>query len=54
MIKDTTSEPPEPTEAEENRMPQRLKRKYTRRTGIPTLEQTASGGAVNIDDQQAF
>jgi len=30
-------------------MPQRLKRKYTRRTGVPSLEQSASGGAVDIE-----
>lgn len=38
-------------EVEESRMPTRLKRKYTRRTGIPSLEQAASGGAVDIDAQ---
>jgi hypothetical protein len=38
-------------EAEEARMPNRLKRKYTKRTGIPSLETTASGGAVDIDAQ---
>jgi hypothetical protein len=54
-LKVSEPEPPaEPNAAEESRMPARLKRKYTRRTGIPTLEQTATGGAVNIDDQQAF
>lgn len=37
-------------ETEESRMPQRLKRKYTKR-GVPSLEQTASGGAVDIDAQ---
>jgi hypothetical protein len=42
--------PPEPNEAEENRMPTRLKRKYTRRTGVPTLEQTAQGGAVDVTE----
>jgi hypothetical protein len=41
---------PETTEAEEGRMPARLKRKYTRRTGVPTLEQTAQGGAVDVDE----
>ena len=38
-------------ETEESRMPARLKRKYTRRTGVPSLETTASGGAVDIDAQ---
>jgi len=40
-------------EAEEARMPTRLKRKYTRRTGIPSLEQAASGGAVDLDSDEA-
>jgi hypothetical protein len=54
-LKVSEPEPPEePSAEEENRMPARLKRKYTRRTGVPTLEQTATGGAVNVDDQQAF
>ena len=46
------SEPePEPTsEEQENRMPARLKRKYTKRTGIPSLEQTAQGGAVDVNE----
>ena len=45
----------EPSAAEENRMPERLKRKYTRRTGVPSLETTATGGAVDVtDDQKAF
>jgi len=41
--------PPEPTdgEAEDARMPARLKRKYNRRTA--SLEQTAAGGAVDFD-----
>jgi len=38
-------------ETEESRMPQRLKRKYTRRTGVPSLEQAASGGAVDLDEK---
>lgn len=41
-------EPPPPSPEEEARMPQRLRRKYTRRS---PLEQTATGGAVNIDDE---
>lgn len=40
-------------EAEEARMPNRLKRKYTRRTGVPSLEQAASGGAVDLDSDEA-
>ena len=40
---------PEPAaEEEENRMPARLRRKYTRRTAT---EITPSGGAVNLDDE---
>jgi hypothetical protein len=41
---------PLPSEEEENRMPTRLKRKYTRRTGVPSLEMTAAGGAVSLDE----
>lgn len=41
---------PPPSEEEENRMPQRLKRKYTKRTGVPSLEMTAAGGAVSLDE----
>ncbi len=49
------SEPlPEPSATEENRMPERLKRKYTRRIGVPTLETTVTGGAVDIDEQPSF
>jgi len=54
VVRERTKEPdplPPPDEAEEARMPTRLKRKYTRRTGIPSLEQAASGGAVDIDAQ---
>ena len=39
--------PPPPVEAEENPLPQRLKRRYTRRTA--NLEHPAVGGAVDID-----
>jgi hypothetical protein len=50
-LKVTTPEPPpEPSEEEENRMPEKLKRKYTRRTGVPSLEQTAQGGAVDVTE----
>jgi hypothetical protein len=49
-IKEPETLPP-PDEAEESRMPNRLKRKYTRR-GIPSLEQTASGGAVDVDAEE--
>lgn len=39
---------PEPPQAEEeSRMPARLRRKYTRRTGVET---TPSGGAVDFED----
>ncbi len=55
-LKVSEPEPPqEPSAEEENRMPARLKRKYTRRTGVPTLEQTPTGGgAVDIDEQPSF
>ena len=54
-IKVSAPEPPEePTAEGEARMPERLKRKYTRRTGVPTLETTASGGAVDVTDEKAF
>ena len=50
-LKVSETEPlPETTEAEENRMPVRLKRKYTKRTGVPSFEQTPQGGAVDIDE----
>jgi hypothetical protein len=42
---------PEPNEAEESRMPVRLKRKYTRRSGVASLEQTAQGGAVDVNEE---
>jgi hypothetical protein len=53
IVRERIKEPeplPPPDETEESRMPQRLKRKYTRRTGIPSLEQTASGGGVDLDE----
>ena len=53
-MKETESAPPPPvSEEEESRMPARLKRSYKRR-GIESLEQTAAGGAVDleIDDQK--
>ena len=54
-IKISAPEPPEPPTAEgEARMPERLKRKYTRRTGVPTLETTAAGGAVDLDEKTGF
>lgn len=40
--------PPEPVAEEENRMPQRLKRRYTRRA---TLEIPAQGGAVDVNEE---
>lgn len=46
--------PPTEEQQQENRMPNRLKRKYTRRTGIPSLEQSASGGAVDMDEEVKF
>ena len=52
VVRERTKEPaplPLADETEESRMPQRLKRKYTRRTGVPSLEQSASGGAVDIE-----
>jgi hypothetical protein len=53
-LKVSEPEPPqEPSAEEENRMPARLKRKYTRRTGVPTLEQTATGGGA-VDVNEAF
>jgi hypothetical protein len=54
IVRERTKEPdplPPPDEAEEARMPTRLKRKYTRRTGVPSLETTASGGAVDLDEK---
>ena len=48
-VRDRMKETPEPApvdEAEESRMPQRLKRKYTRRN---ILETTPMGGAVDLD-----
>jgi hypothetical protein len=42
----------EPSAEGEARMPERLKRKYTRRSGSPTLETTATGGAVDVTDEQ--
>ena len=52
-IKEPAPLPPTEEEQQENRMPTRLKRKYTRRTGIPSLEQTAAGGAVDLDSDEA-
>ena len=52
VVRERIKEPaplPLADETEESRMPQRLKRKYTRRTGVPSLEQSASGGAVDIE-----
>ena len=54
VVRERTKEPdplPPPDETEEARMPQRLKRKYTRRTGVPSLEQTAGGGGVDLDEK---
>jgi len=52
-IKEPAPLPP-PSEEEESRMPARLKRSYKRR-GIESLEQTAAGGAVDLeDDAQKF
>jgi hypothetical protein len=54
IVRERIKEPeplPPPDEAEEARMPTRLKRKYTRRTGVPSLEQTTSGGAVDLDEK---
>jgi hypothetical protein len=56
IVRERIKEPdplPPPDEMEESRMPARLKRKYTRRTGIPSLEQAASGGAVDLDSDEA-
>jgi hypothetical protein len=50
-IKEPAPLPPTEEEQQENRMPARLKRKYTRRTGVASLEQTASGGAVDLDEK---
>ena len=50
VVRERTKEPvvaPEPVVEEENRMPARLRRKYTRR---PTLETTPSGGAVDFEE----
>jgi hypothetical protein len=54
IVRERTKEPdllPPVDEIEESRMPTRLKRKYTRRTGVPSLETTASGGAVDLDEK---
>jgi hypothetical protein len=48
IVRERAKEPeplPPADESEEARMPSRLKRKYTRRS----LEQTASGGAVDVE-----
>jgi hypothetical protein len=47
---------PEPSEADgDSCTPARLKRKYTRRTGVASLEQTASGGgAVDLENEPSF
>ena len=43
----------EPANDEENpRMPARLKRKYNRTKGIPSLEQVATGGSVDMDEAE--
>ena len=42
--------PPEPFEVEGNGIPQRLKRKYTRRTPLENVPQ-AEGGSVEIEPQ---
>ena len=54
IVRERTKEPdllPPVDEIEESRMPTRLKRKYTRRTRVPSLETTASGGAVDLDEK---
>ena len=51
-VRERTKEPaplPPPDEAEEARMPARLKRKYSRRN---PLEITSSGGAVDLDEAE--
>ena len=48
-IKEPAPLPPTDEQQRENRMPQRLKRKYTRH-GVASLEQTASGGAVGLEE----
>ena len=56
VVRERTKEPaplPPASEEEENRMPARLKRKYTKRTGVASLEQTAAGGAVDLDSDEA-
>jgi hypothetical protein len=50
-IKEPAPLPPA-SEEEENRMPARLKRKYTKRTGVASLEQPAMGGAVDLDSDE--
>jgi hypothetical protein len=56
-VRERAKEPeplPPASEEEENRMPNRLKRKYTRR-GVPSFEQPSMGGAVDLDaDEQKF
>ena len=54
-VRERTKEPdplPPVDPTEENRMPARLKRKYTRHTGIASLEQPAMGGAVDLDAEE--
>jgi hypothetical protein len=51
-IKEPDAAPPV-SEAEEARMPVRLKRKYSRRVGVGSLEQPSMGGAVDIDAEDA-
>lgn len=54
VVRERIKEPaplPLADETEESRMPARLKRKYTRHTGVASLEQTASGGAVDLDEK---
>ena len=46
---------PEPSEADgDSRMPARLKRKYTRRTGVASLETVIGGGAVDLENEPNF
>jgi hypothetical protein len=55
VVRERTKEPdplPPPDETEEARMPQRLKWKHTRRTGVASLEQPAMGGAVDMDAEE--
>ena len=51
-IKEPAPLPPTEEEQQENRMPARLKRKYTKRTGVASLEQPAMGGAVDFDAEE--